>query len=387
MPFDMFAVCHEGFEDMALAEIAELIKSKGKAGRSIVSFSVKSKEDILKLIYLSQTLRKVCVSLASFSIKKDPIKELGDAIKKIDLSSYIEKDSAFRVYCRRIGEHDISSHDFAEEAGGFVIENVKKNLGFEPKVDLEKAGVMIYLYVHGKDISIGLDLCPLDLAKRPYKIFSTANSLKGSIASSLLRLTGFSKGKTVVDPFCNDGVIPIEAGLMVNSRSSHRFTKDGLELDRISFFRDIDVGEVLNGLDDIGTATKVKAFGYAPQLHHLTNAKKNAKIADVHKLIELSKVDVEWLDTKFDKGKVDMIVTRPPEASQRVKEQDVSKIIKELFYQSDYVLKKGGRLGLLSNSLGLMGKWADHYDFKKIEERKVWQGKMELHALVYEKKA
>ncbi|NOZ81379.1 MAG: hypothetical protein GXP63_06945 [DPANN group archaeon] len=386
MGYPSFVVCHQGMEDVAAREIAELTRAKKTevaAGGAVVRFNAGKKEDLLRLIYLGQSIHKVAHYLGSCNIEKGGLENIKTLLRSCDYRSFIDKDDAFRVKCRRVGDHDFSSNTLAEEAGEAIIAAVEEQQGFKPGVDLEEAPVTVFICLQGNDCTVGIDLCPLDLSKRPYRLFTTALSLKATLAYSLLRLAGFSKREVLVDPFCRDGLLPIEAALKSNGRSAHAFTKDHLGLESVAFFHGLDTQQVLEAMDREQTEKKIEAYGYASQLHFLANAKKNAKIADVHKLVEFSKVDVEWLDTKFDKGTVDLIVTRPPETSARVKSSEIEKLYKELFYQADFVLASEGKIAVLTNSVPAIEKWAGRYRFKKQEDRRVWQGKMALHAMVF----
>ncbi|MFH1400631.1 MAG: methyltransferase, partial [Nanoarchaeota archaeon] len=65
--------------------------------------------------------------------------------------------------------------------------------------------------------------------------------------------------------------------------------------------------------------------------------------------IKWSRLDMEWADTKHDKESVDRIITQPPLTNQH-SAKEIAKAYDELFYQSAFILRKGGRIAMLVQS-------------------------------------
>ena len=63
----------------------------------------------------------------------------------------------------------------------------------------------------------------------------------------------------------------------------------------------------------------------------------------------------------------------------------MDKIIKELFHQSSYILKKSGLMLLISPKIELLLKYAKVYNFKVKEELKVKIGEQEYKVLSFKK--
>ena len=85
-------------------------------------------------------------------------------------------------------------------------------------------------------------------------------------------------------------------------------------------------------------------------MQNLKSAEKNAKVAGVNKLIDFSRMDVSWLDTKFSKGEVDIVVSQLPSPSKSFAEERVEKLLKELFYQLEYILSRKGTCVFLTRA-------------------------------------
>jgi 23S rRNA G2445 N2-methylase RlmL len=117
---------------------------------------------------------------------------------------------------------------------------------------------------------------------------------------------------------------------------------------------------------------KSKVYGFDSQLRYLKAAQKNCKLAGVE--VNLSKADVEWLDTKFEKNSVDLIVSDPPRMSKHKDIKKLNKVYNELFYQADYILKKKGKVVLLVKDDTII-EAAEKHKFKIDKSSLLNQGK------------
>ena len=112
-------------------------------------------------------------------------------------------------------------------------------------------------------------------------------------------------------------------------------------------------------------------------------SRKNAKIAGIDKEINFSRVELEWLDIKFKKESVDRIVTNMPTS----KNANLDKIYNEFFYQSEYILKKDGAMGLITRIPDFVKKHASKHNFVVVKEKEVWSGEQMLNILIIKKKS
>jgi len=340
------AITDKGLEDISLLEIKELLKVEGKIVESGVLFDYKKKEDLHLLCYKAQSLYKIISLIDNFSVKKDLIKELKLRIKKLDLSKY-KGTFAVRCWHKKID----NTRGEIEEAVGSVISG---------KVDLEDPEVQFFVFVYGKEVYFGVDVCGLDLSEREYKIFSHPHSLKGPVAYGLVRLSGWKKG-VFLNYFCKSGEIGIEAALFGSGMSVRYYSKDNFDFDVEKFDK---------------TKKKVKINCIDNDARSLAATKKNAKIGGVSKEIRVSIIEVGDLDIKFREGEVDYLVC------QVMKSEEVAKI-KELFYQTEFMLS--GTLVLLCREKDDFDSIAKVHKFKKVEERMIERGGIMYKVLIYKK--
>ncbi len=244
--------------------------------------------------------------------------------------------ASFKVVCERRGQHDFQAHEVEELLGTLLHER-----GW--KVKLDKPALTIRCQLIDDQAVLGVDLTGKDLGKREYKAFHTRKSLRGTIAYAAIRTAGYGKGETLVDPFCTDGVLLIEAALYANGR----------------------------------------VVGLVPQARLLPMVKGNAKLAKA--AIEVTKAGVDWLDTKFERASVDRIVTQPPSSSKKVPLKSVEALQDDLFYQARYALKPEGTLLLISEKKAEFLNAAAKHGFELQAEREVYQGESKLRFLQFRK--
>ena len=385
---EAIAITNRGIEDITIQEIGELVKTKPKAKDDVVVFSVKSFEDLCEVCYKAQSVSRVLFLFSTFKVDQGLKKTQANMKKVIDkssLSKWLKRDNTFKVLCKRVGKHNFTGQDVAALVGELVINKTKKKKGYNQKTDMKNPDIIVYVFINNGKGYIGVDFGGFDLGKRDYKIFSYAPSVKAPIAYSLLRLANFKSGKALLDPFSGEGVVAIEAALFVTKKPVNYYRKDKLQFVKYKNLK-INFNKFFKRLDKTKKPKNTKIYCFNNQMRFLQTAKKNSKIAGVNKEIKFGRVDVEWLDARLSEGEVDVIVSSAPRVSKNMKTNLVKKLYNELFYQAKYVLKKNGRIALLSNNTKLMKEAALKSDFKAFEERSVWQGKQELKVCIFKKR-
>lgn len=365
------AITNKGIEDIAALEIEELIGSKGSVKESVVVFDFNKKKELYELCYRAQSIGKVLLlfDYFEFNEKKALLKKINK--NKINARKQgknvfgtnfvgIKNKKTFRVKCKRIGEHNFSSQEIENEVGKLI----------DLKCDLTNPDVIFYVYIYNNMCYYGIDVSGLDLSKRDYKIFSMPNSLKGTIAYALVRIAGYKGGDIFLDPFCGSGEIAIEAARFASNFPSNYYNKNKFKFNFDKFDK------------KIRKKIKGKVCCFDVQQRNVRSAEKNAKIAGINKLLTFSRTDTDFLELKFKKA-VDVIVTQPPALSKYSDKKDIEKKYDEFFYQAEYILRKNGKIVLISDKTDELIKKAEKYKFKVKEERSVWSGKKEYKIIIF----
>jgi len=304
---------NKGIEDISAKEIKEIINKKTEKHDGFLMFEAEQKE-ILKVCYLARSITKVVLLVD-------------------DVQEWI-KGKTFAIRGKT---------EFAEK------HEIKGN------IDLKNPDIEFYAV---NEQYCGIDLTGENLAKRDYRIFLGSESIKGNIAYALVRLSGYSADKRLIDPYCRDGIIPIEAALYALNISPHYYKKD-----KFNFLKIFDVN--LEEFDDV-RKIKTEINAVDMKITSVNAAKKNAKIAGVNKNINFAKIQTNDLELKFEENSVDCIATMIPYLG-KLSETKTKEIYREFFYNAEFILNKKGKLVLLTRP-----------QRKEILEQKAKENKLEL---------
>ena len=255
--------------------------------------------------------------LAHFKFKEE--KDLQKQLQEI----YFEVKDPFRVDCHREGTHKFGSQEVKEFLGEFLY---KKG----HKVNLHHPKTIVYVDIKDKECFVGLN--PENVGKRSYRIRGSRQALNATIAYGLLKIADYKNNDLLLDPFCNDGVILIEAGL--------------------------EEGKKLYGFNDYLENVKINSF--------------NAKVK-----IELHNEELDWLGTLFKENSVDKIITQP---DLRKKDE-----MKEMFNQAKTILKDNGLIVMISPKIDVIEKIAKNYGFKGKNELSINNGDIKYEIMSFTK--
>jgi len=388
---------NKGFEKAAVVQVREILDHKSvKVEDTIVSFNAKEWTDVYRFIYKNQIANRVIYLICDFDYKTED--ELLEGIRKnIDMSkdhflkSLILNGVDFRVSFR-IDEHtDVTGTE--AEIGGILIDYAK-TLGKDLKVNLKNPLLNFYVYSYNNHAYVGIDLSD-ELSKRDYKIFNNAVSLKGPTAFGLLMLAGYKPKDVYLNPCCYSGTIEIEAALY-STQVSHRFYDKSFPFMKLSnvinnngdnywedFFKKIDAERI--DIDKAGKTDKsvCSITGSDKLLSSISAATKNAKIAGVESLIDFRRIDLDWMDIKFEENSFDKIVSFIPGSSKH--DKNLVKDFKQIFYQAEYILKKSGKLIIMCLSKELLVQSSSEY-FDLDHEITVHSGGQAMYVLFFKRK-
>ncbi|MFQ5621069.1 MAG: methyltransferase [Candidatus Nanoarchaeia archaeon] len=363
-------ITQQGLEPIAELEVKELLpKVKTTKLSASVLVEVKDITQLCKIAYRAQSITKVLLLVAEC--------KPGEHIKALEASNIKDYISPKTTFSCRAGVHDSyeSTMELSEEIGGQI------KVITEAKVNLTDPKVRAYVYATKKTHYIGIDLSGTDLSKRDYRVFKGMEQLKATTTYAAVRFAGYNKEMKLVDPFCRSATLPIETALHATYRSPHFFAKEKLAFHHLpgdwdAFF------EIMDDEIDEGPTSIVAVD---QQNKNISAAKKNAKIAAVNKNLTFSKMDLDWLETRFDEKSVDLIVTSPPEKSKTMREPKVRKLQEELFYQAAYILNDNGNVTVIVRDPATIIESAKSKGFKETKRMPVAQGHEVFFIITFER--
>lgn len=342
---------HRGFEDTCSTELRILGIKKPISESSWCRFAVSSLEDLCRIGYLSQSSIKTLALIEV--VQGKTLNSIATKISKIDFSQWISQGMKFKVTYSSDPESSHSTMEACEVIGAAVAKAAKKAA---PKVSLTEPDIIIHVHHTSLDWVVGVDLVGIDVSSRDYKLFMLSISPKGTVAFNLLLTAGYEGKGVLIDPFCNGGVIAIEAAALSAGKPIHCFRRNEFAFLKLPQFSNVDSQKFFDKIHKGVKKHESKINAFSESFKDIAAAKKNAKVADLNKEITFSRLEVDWLDTKFDKASIDFIVTIPPQASKANRELDVFKVYRELVSQADYALKREGKMVVMLRDDALMKK-------------------------------
>lgn len=351
-------LAHPGLGNHLRRELSERFKLHVERGEVPNSAILKgSKKQVLKTLYLAQTPKAALIrtSHGPFSSLPNLEPSWKQPIKRIENGTY-------RVSANRVGTHEHSSVDIEKHFGTSLYQE-----GFQD-VDLSAPDFIVHVEVVDDAYEAGILIHDGDLTKRQYKVFSSSDGINASVAFAALQDAGIENDMTVVDPFCRDGVFPIELALWKKGVSVNHYSRE-FKLEELGYYDLFETDDVLDGVDEELPTTENRICAFDKSFRNLKATKKNAKIAGVQKHLEYSRFEAKFIDLKFDDFEVDRIVGRPEEISRHKDQEIVKEMYYDLFRYGKYVLSPRGKMVFLVKDTNNLLHYADQFNLS-VESRK-----------------
>jgi len=374
------AITHIGAEDVCRKEIKELIGADGKTSSGVVIFPIKSLKDLCVLCYRSQSSRRILYYLGDFEFKNlnDLRNKARNIFSKNEFLKWFREKRSFKVETKKDREDKLLREEICADLGEDVIESVKKDHKYTPKVSMKAPDTIIYTYVIKDRCHLGIDFSGFDMDKRNYRIFDSRFPVKGTLAYILLRIAGYKRSDILIDPLCKDGVIPIEGALYANDFPVNYFRKDEFIFNRYDELKKDEIKKAFESVEK----KKADIIAHDPSLQHVKASRMNSKIAGVTEHISFSKVDLDFLETRLGKKKVDLVATRLPEPSKRKKLQEIKDAYHEFFYQCRQVMKPSAKICLINDENKPLIDKASNHGFFIVKKKSVFLGKKEFCVII-----
>lgn len=347
-----FITCRRGLEEFAINELIDFGVSDSEKKDGYILFEPKDDELLVRFLYKSGMIIRGGMVLFESSIGKtlqESKKILEPLIRNISYDGFFNRSATFRVECLREGEHEFKSNEAERLIGGMLFDELEKK-GLEPKVDLKNPEVNIFAQIIDDNIMIGVDLVGFDSNKRDYKLFSNSHSIKGDLARAMVLLgTENIKKGIILDPFCSDGVVGIEFALYVSNKSHNHYRKRDFLFKKSILLKEVDINSILKKEDDKEIENiKFNINCFDSLFHNLKSTQKNAKIAGVDKRLNISRVEPDIADLKFEEKSVSAIITVLPSRSKHVDFGKMKKQVEDFFEQAKNIIDKDGKVVILT---------------------------------------
>lgn len=165
--------------------------------------------------FLNLNLRcamSVLVEVKRFRIRDE--KDLYKQCMKIDWMQYFDIRKTFAV--RGAVQSKLFSHTqfpflLVKDA---IVDTFRDQLGERPDVNIKTPQVVFDLYIRENEATISLNTSGAPLFQRGYRSEIGEAPLNEVAAAALIRLSGWDRRSTFMDPFCGSGTLLIEAAML-----------------------------------------------------------------------------------------------------------------------------------------------------------------------------
>ncbi len=229
--------------------------------------------------------------------------------------------------------------------------SLKKRLEDEGLI-LEALNPDVFLREHNGLIFV--DRTPeRDLAKRGYEIKKPMVS--SDIVSAMIDWSSWNEKKSLLDPFCENSNVCIEAAMKSLSIPTG-FTRSR----ELGVKKDYEIND-----------KKLKIFCYSSNIKHINFMRKQAVLARVNDYLTYSRQLLKYIDFKLGKNNIDNLITSFFNAGEDVFE--------EFFFQFEHIVKEDGQIVVCTDNEKQLIEWGELYDFKIVD--KLLAGDKELFKL------
>jgi len=307
MKIKFFATVSFGIEDVACKEVEDLIGCKAIPDIGKIFFDADMKS-VYALNLEASTLNKIMIQLC-----REKFAELNDLYKiakKIDYGWIINADQSFAVRSERVGVHNFTSIDVARVVGQAIIDSYLEAYGRRLKVNLNEPDVEVYALVRNQEFILGVNTTGNSLHKRGYRVYEHPAALKSTLASAMLKISGWTPNKSLIDPMCGGGTIPIEAAFKARNIPPGHLRKNFAFL-KLKIFDKNEFEKIRSEILSQKRNEEIEIYGMEKFKQHLDGALTNSKKAGVHDIIKFKLGDATKPED-YPRGNFEFIIVNPP---------------------------------------------------------------------------
>ncbi len=208
-----FAQIASGFEELAEAELKSLGAAAIKVAYRGLHFEADT-ETLYRINYTSRLIVRVLAPLITFDCHSD--KYLYQTALKIDWSQFMSPRETFAISAVTSNTPSLQHSQYAGlKVKDAVCDFFRQKTGERPSVNIPAPDIGIHLFVRNNRATISLDVSGGSLHKRGYRTARVEAPMQETLASALIRLSGWDGERPLIDPMCGSGTLLCEAAMHV----------------------------------------------------------------------------------------------------------------------------------------------------------------------------
>jgi putative N6-adenine-specific DNA methylase len=301
-----FATAAKGTEPALRDELKELSLRGVRADRGGVHFEGDI-GDAARVCLWARVAVRVLLEIAGF--EANDAAALYEGARSADYGAWMTPRTtiAVRATCR--SSHLTHSQFVAQKTKDAIVDVLRDRFGERPDVDLDDPDVGVAIHLARNQASLYLDVSGGSLHERGWRARGGEAPLRETLAAAVVRLSGWDRESTFVDPMCGAGTIAIEAAAW------SRRLAPGLSRDRFGFERWASHDDAeRTAMRELRERTRSAALREGPDVRAgdvdalaIERTRSNARRAGVDLVIE--RRDVRDLEPTAPSG---FVVTNPP---------------------------------------------------------------------------
>jgi putative N6-adenine-specific DNA methylase len=294
-----------GLEEAVVQELQEMGYNEGMVGNRAVQITG-TWDDVYRLNLHCRCVISVLVKIAEFDIRNED--DLYKQCMKIDWPAIFTVDKTFAV------KGAVFSDMFKHTQFPFLLvkdaiaDTFRKIDGERPNVNIKVPQVMFDLYVRDKRAIISLNTSGVPLFQRGYRENVGDAPLNEVVAAGLIRLSGWDRKSTFVDPFCGSGTLLIEAAFLACGIPSN-IERQHYAFKNLKNFRSQVWEEMLAAANKRVTELPCKIVGGDISDEMILKTRRNLRGLSFGRFIETQACSFDQLKVPEEKG---VMITNPP---------------------------------------------------------------------------
>lgn len=304
--FELIAPCHFGLEAVLKKEIMDLGYEITQVQDGRVTFAG-DEDAVARANIFLRTAERILIKAGSF--RAYTFDELFEGTKAIPWEEYLPADARFWVAkAASVKSRLFSPTDIQSVMKKAMADRMKQHYGVEWFAE-DGDAYPLRVFIKKDEVTVGLDTTGESLHKRGYRKFVSKAPVAENLAAALIMLTPWRKDRSLVDPFCGSGTIPIEAALMAANIApgmNRSFTAESWKglVGRKNWYECVDEA---HDMMDLSVETDIQGYDIDGDI--IRAARDNARLAGVDHLIHFQKRPVQELSHPKKYG---FLITNPP---------------------------------------------------------------------------
>ena len=210
--------CFFGFEETLKEELLEY----GYDQIEILNRAIQIQgtwKDVYYLNLHSRCSISILVEIASFRIKTE--NDLYQNASKIKWSNIFDVNKTFAVKGAIYSDIFTNTHYPYLLVKDAIVDHFRDKTDDRPNIEIKRPQVLIDVYIRNNQVTISVNTSGNPLFQRGYRNAAGEAPINEVVAASLIRMSGWDRKTTLMDPFCGSGTILIEGALLATGIPSN----------------------------------------------------------------------------------------------------------------------------------------------------------------------